>query len=529
MAEPIVEFSDGKIRGLVGENICGKTIYKFLGVPYGKPPVGELRFKAPQPVDPWEGIRDATKDGDASYNHDTLHERGVFQGGEDCLVLNVFTKHIDGTNDLKPVMVYIHGGGFVMGCNKSEIYGPEFLLTRDIVVVVINYRLGLLGFLSLEDEALEVPGNAGLKDQRLALQWVQKNIKSFGGDPNNVTIFGESAGSASVHFQVLSESSKGLFHKAILESGTAISTWALSRATGPAVAAALDKSGASDKEVLEELRKMNGKEVFEFQHKIKDLMILGEQRPYGPIVEKPNKTAFITKHPFELITSGNYNHVPLLIGYTSHEGLLMEIVRKLFPGLDNLWTYRATIPWILNATDEVKDEIETLMSNYYGNVDDKRTKDEVMMDVTMLSTIATVIIHHSKTSKCPVYAFRIAVDCQRNFFKHVHSIQDLEGTCHADELGFLWNIQSLPKVEPNTLEFSVVQRLVKLWTNFAISGNPTSSNDLGVTWSPVKDENNISILNIGKELTVLKDLPERERVELWKKIFRLCEPTVNYL
>lgn len=121
---------------------------------------------------------------------------------------------------LKPVIVYIHGGLFLFGSNSRNMLGPEFLLLEDIVLVVPNFRLGLLGFLSLENLSLDVPGNAGLKDQVLALQWVQSNIKAFGGDTNNVTMMGHSTGAISVHYHLLSECSKGLFHKIVILSGT---------------------------------------------------------------------------------------------------------------------------------------------------------------------------------------------------------------------------------------------------------------------------------------------------------------------
>lgn len=123
------------------------------------------------------------------------------------------------------MLVFIHGGAFITGSNCTDTYGPDYLLLEDIVLVTPNYRLGILGFLSLEDQSLGVPGNAGLKDQRLALSWVQENIIKFNGDPNNVTIFGHSAGAISVHYQVLSSCSTNLFNKAIMFSGSTLCKW----------------------------------------------------------------------------------------------------------------------------------------------------------------------------------------------------------------------------------------------------------------------------------------------------------------
>lgn len=145
-------------------------------------------------------------------------------GDEDCLYLNVFTPEKPQVGKQLPVMVWIHGGGFANGCGNQEWYGPDYLVPKGVILVSINYRLAAFGFLSFANT--ECPGNFGLKDQSLGLKWVQQNISAFGGDPNNVTIFGESAGSASVHYQVLSPLSRGLFQKAIAQSACSINPFA---------------------------------------------------------------------------------------------------------------------------------------------------------------------------------------------------------------------------------------------------------------------------------------------------------------
>ncbi|KAG5861540.1 hypothetical protein JTB14_015720 [Gonioctena quinquepunctata] len=259
----VVEVSEGKLRGCEKTNYDGELIVAFLGIPYAKPPVGELRFKAPQPPEPWQGIKDATKVGNKCVQIDIESVSHSVSGSEDCLNLNVYTKEIpQGTSLLKPVMVWIHGGAFVLGSNDPKSFGPAFLMTKDIVLVVINYRLGFLGFLSLDDPSLDVPGNAALKDQALALKWVQKNIKHFGGDPNNVTIFGESAGGTSVHYHVLSPHSKGLFHKAICQSGDALIPFCLGEERHAVeFVKSMGKTANTEKEALEILRTLSGEEI----------------------------------------------------------------------------------------------------------------------------------------------------------------------------------------------------------------------------------------------------------------------------
>ena len=216
-----------KIHGqLVQVNYDGKSIEirKFLGIPYAKAPVGDRRFRKPEmitslPVTPFT----ATKVGPI------CSQPGVDVFGlttsEDCLFLNIYAPLLSSLNNIKPVMIYIHGGGFDLGF--SDIYVGSILASyTDVIVVAMNYRIGPLGFLSTNDA--EAPGNFGLLDQRLAIQWVSENIASFGGDKSKITIFGESAGGSSVIYQSLYPGNNGLFRRAIAESGT-IAAWGVNR------------------------------------------------------------------------------------------------------------------------------------------------------------------------------------------------------------------------------------------------------------------------------------------------------------
>lgn len=183
-----------------------------------------INFQAPVKNAKWEGTLDATKDSPVCYQRNPYTRSQVIEGDENCLYLNVYTPS---TSANLPVMVFFHGGGWVCGAGTSMWYGPDILLDRDVVLVVPNFRLGPLGFLSTGDDA--APGNAGLKDQVMALEWVRENIAKFGGDPQRVTAFGESAGGASVHFHMMSPLSKGLIHRGISQSGTALCSWAFSQ------------------------------------------------------------------------------------------------------------------------------------------------------------------------------------------------------------------------------------------------------------------------------------------------------------
>ncbi|PSN30848.1 Esterase E4 [Blattella germanica] len=199
-----VTIAQGELRGQAATTINGLKYYSFQGIPYAKPPVGSLRFRSPQPPDPWDGVRDALEEG-------AMCSQMMFQysGEEDCLFINVATPALpeNGSTELKPVMVNIHGGAFLGGSGSFSMSGPEFLLEEDVVFASMNYRLGALGFFSTGDSVAS--GNNGLKDQVMALRWIQQNIAAFGGDPNRVTIFGISAGGCSVSHLVLSPAAAG--------------------------------------------------------------------------------------------------------------------------------------------------------------------------------------------------------------------------------------------------------------------------------------------------------------------------------
>lgn len=207
----IVEIEDGRIEGNVWTSRLGESFHAFLRIPFAEPPIGELRFQDPQPNKKWEGVFNGTFYGPMCVQPILRLDLGI---SEDCLQLNVFTRNLTG---LSPVIVFIHGGAFVGGSGIDQ-GGPHNLMDKDVVLVTINYRLGPLGFLATG--TLDAPGNAGLKDQVLALKWVQKNIQNFGGNPNKTTVTGMSAGGFSSTAFMASPMAKGLFHGVIAMSGS---------------------------------------------------------------------------------------------------------------------------------------------------------------------------------------------------------------------------------------------------------------------------------------------------------------------
>ena len=245
VAPPRVTIDTGTLEGVV-DSATGVTV--FRGIPYAAPPVGELRWRPPQPPQPWRGVRAAKQLGRNCMQHRPWDDIDPFTAGisEDCLFLNVWTSSLDTRASRRPVMVWIHGGGFFAGFGGEERHNGARLAQKGAVVVTLNYRLGPFGFLAHPALAAESPhhaaGNYGLLDQIAALQWVKRNIARFGGDPSRVTIFGESAGGMSVGSLIASPLAKGLFQRAILESGTGVGVGISTRDTARAVAFQLAES-----------------------------------------------------------------------------------------------------------------------------------------------------------------------------------------------------------------------------------------------------------------------------------------------
>ncbi|KAL6055278.1 hypothetical protein STEG23_007298 [Scotinomys teguina] len=291
-------------------------VHTFLGIPFAKPPVGPLRFAPPEAAEPWSGVRDGT-----SYpamclqNDDTMNSEGLkmmklnmpsISMSEDCLYLNIYTPiHAHEGSNL-PVMVWIHGGALVIG-TASMYDGSMLAAIEDVVVVTIQYRLGVLGFFSTGDQ--HARGNWGYLDQVAALRWVQQNIAHFGGNPDQVTIFGESAGGTSVSSHVVSPMSQGLFHGAIMESGVAVLPDLITNSSEEVytMVANLSDCGAVNTETM--VRCLRGKDEAE---------ILAINKVFK-VIPAVVDGEFLPKHPKELLASADFHPVPSIIGVNNDE------------------------------------------------------------------------------------------------------------------------------------------------------------------------------------------------------------------
>ncbi|XP_077297270.1 para-nitrobenzyl esterase-like isoform X2 [Arctopsyche grandis] len=537
MSNPEVTVEQGRLRGCTLTTENGYSYSGFMGIPYAKPPIGELRFRDPQYPEKWEGVRDVITESNDNPQLDNVFGKG-FKGSEDSLYLNVFVPNGASVNSKLPVMVWIHGGAFIMGSGGRELYGPDFLIQANVIIVTINYRLGPIGFLCLN--TAEVPGNAGLKDQVFALRWVHKNIHAFGGDVDNITIFGESAGGASVHYQMMSPMSKGLFHKAIIQSGMSTSSWATQKnpeknAFDIAKDLGLESSLSTDKEaVLKFLMKVP---IEDLVNAVTKPMLASDLNPFVPIVEQSftGVEPFITVNPLELMTTGNYNTVPCIQGFTSQEGalFLMKGHSKItdITKVTKLSDSGIELPKVLAANfgKPLNDDKIAYITNkiehfYFAN--EENFIDgyiNLMTDLVFLRDIDRSAKLHSKQNS--VYLYRLSYNGALNLFKMLVAYP-YKGACHGDDLCFLFKqnfkMDELPEgVEmPKITESDIltIKRFVSLWTNFAKYGNPTPklSDTITTIWEPVTDDN-LHCLDIDNEMKMTCD-PCAERIKFWKNL-----------
>jgi para-nitrobenzyl esterase len=500
----IVQTTAGKIEGTFKNGI-----FKFAGIPYAAPPTGSRRWLPPESVEPWRGVRQAKQfAATAPQNPMAIPVLSALQPepqDEDCLYLNVWTPGLDG--DRRPVMVWIHGGGFTTGSGSSLAYNGRTLATRgNTVIVTINYRLGAFGFLNLNEVTgggIPATGNEGLLDQIFALKWVCDNISAFGGDPGNVTIFGESAGAMSVACLLAMPGARGLFHKAVLQSGAANVVYSKER--GMLAARTLLDILKMKPDDIEGLRSLTVKRILEAQQELGARALdwksgLGVL-PLEPVVDGQ----VLPQMPLEAIANGSAADVPLLIGTTSQEW-------KLFGALDHgvqtmdedrlLRKCRRLVP------PDKASEIIDAYSNALPESGVQATPAEIFAAVQTdrLFRIPAIRLAEVQRKYQPVYVY---------MFTWPSPFMDgMLGACHALELGFLFGTMeeifsgsNLPGAD------ALARNIQDAWLSFARTGQP-GCQGLG-NWPVYGDKRETMLL--GRECSLASAPRDKER-RAWDSI-----------
>lgn len=466
---PTVQVDGGHIAGVEQDGIRA-----YLGVPYAAPPVGDLRWKAPQPVKAWDGVKTCDTHApicpQTPYPAMSIYVQPEMPQSEDCLYLNVWTGAEPG--DDRPVMVWIHGGALTRGTASLPIYDGAYLAEKGVVLVSINYRLNVFGFLAhpwLTDESPNnSSGNYGILDQIAALKWVQRNIEAFGGDPDNVTIFGESAGSWSVNYLMASPIAEGLFHRAIGQSGSAFRNNRPLQSDDPEIQDAEDggkglveSTGAQS---LEALRSMSTDDVLEAYAALENEGGLES----GPCVDGwllPDSVS-------ALFTAGDYNQVPVLLGSNAN-----EMTSLTPPG---------TIP-------KTKDDLDAWVAETYGNNTDEfysyypvngpygvrdaflAARRDTWFTLGMRTWARNVTAHGE-----PAYLYF--------FTKHPPvSGQSYLKAFHGAEISYVFGNLDATDGDFTEADFALADTVSSYWVNFARQGDPNG--DSLPLWPPYNLDN----------------------------------------
>ncbi|XP_077199416.1 neuroligin-4, X-linked isoform X1 [Paroedura picta] len=511
---PVVTTNYGKIRGVrtpLPNEILG-PVEQYLGVPYASPPTGERRFQPPEPPSSWTGVRNATQFAPVCPQY--LDERSLLNDmlpvwftanldtvvtyvqdqNEDCLYLNIYVPTEDGANtkksadditsndrgededihdqnNKKPVMVYIHGGSYMEGTGNM-VDGSILASYGNVIVITINYRLGVLGFLSTGDQAAK--GNYGLLDQIQALRWIEENIGSFGGDPKRVTIFGSGAGASCVSLLTLSHYSEGLFQKAIIQSGTALSSWAVNYQPAKYTAILAEKVGCNmldTTDLVECFRNKNYKELIQ-----QTITPATYHIAFGPVIDGD----VIPDDPQILMEQGEFLNYDIMLGVNQGEGLkfvdgIVDNDDGVSPNdfdfsvsnfVDNLYGY-----------PEGKDTLRETIKFMYTDWADKENPETRRKTLVALFTdhqwvapaVATADLHAQYGS--PTYFYAFYHHCQSEMKP------SWADSAHGDEVPYVFGIPMIGPTELFNCNFSkndvmLSAVVMTYWTNFAKTGDP---------------------------------------------------------
>ena len=479
-----VQLGSGLISGTASQ--FSEDISAFKGIPYAQPPVGELRWKPPVPAKSWKGVRPAVSFGAAARQMPMPVGGGISEDiwqDEDCLYLNVWTP-AKSKDEALPVMVWIHGGGFSIGSNAMSTYNMAKLAQKGIVAVAINYRLNFFGQFAhpwlTEESEHNASGNYSLMDQILALKWVQNNIRQFGGDPGNVTIFGESAGSRSTTLLVASPLAKGLFHKGICESG--------------AVRGVSNPREAREKQGMAVAEKLGAKSLQELRALPWEAFAKTGRFDSNPIIDG----WVVPKDPAILYEKGEINKIPLIIGINADEAMGFMVRSKI----DNMEKYTAHVQRTYG------DNAQKVM-DLYSDIAKKDVKDAI----NHINTDSTMLLPALKQAraleknKTPAYFY---------FFTKIPptTMGKIARSHHGAEIPYVMGDPGNRWEHPNKSDHDLSNAMMTYWTRFAATGDPNAQ---GLPKWPVYNSKTDAYMELGSEIKAGIDL-RKDKVAFWENL-----------
>lgn len=542
----IVSTLSGPVRGQFLTTLFeNKSYYSFKGIPYATPPKYDLRFLPPKPVVPWTEIRDCFSFGNSCLQFNPIKNTEI-KGDEDCLFLNIYTPNVNSTR-LKAVMVYIHGGGFFFGSGDDDLQGPDFLINEGVVLVTLNYRLGVMGWMSLGTP--EYSGNQGLKDQQLALRWINANIHLFGGDSTKITIFGQSAGSSSCHFHILAPGSRGLFQQAIEMSFT-FDIWSIFEKGHHMdmmyTFAEEQKYAATNYAELISFLKTVDPELITTRFKIVqyyvDKVPVVITSKWLPVLENSKALQpFLQKTPAELMLMKSYNtHINVMTGFTTAESLFFNAPNCLNPStLNNLnENFQIELPSMYfnrkYNTDEYR-KVAQIIRNYYfpngtavnANKQTIHSYEKMMTHVYEIYQIDQRVKLLARRTEGNTFYYRFGIEDQCNYYKIIQKATSLVGAAHADDICYVFNCNYRPEMYANITKGSRPYELIKLmtglYTNFAQLGHPLPNSGL----QPVKADR-LMFLDITNSGVGIGENPCKDHIKFWNDLLLDNQHLLNH-
>jgi len=508
---PIITTPQGQVQGVTLTNNNGRTFYGFRGIPFAQPPVGDLRFMRPEAADSWTGVRDASVQSDECYQG--------FTGVEDCLYLNVYVPELpDNSTANRTVMVWIYGGAFAGGSADEADFGSGKLMNYDVITVTFNYRLGLFGYLSMADEV--IPGNYGNWDQVQALRWVQENIAAFGGDPNSVAIFGQSAGAISTAILFLSPQTEGLFHAVIAESGTQVYPWMYQPNPAPYAVELAEASNCPLYNSTLMLACLQTKTADELYDAELTFLTNPASHPlvFVPVLDGQVEDGLFPDNPVNLIRDQRYNKVPFLSGMNYNEGIGMYLgLGTIDADYINANLTEIVYEYTGLTGDQLTQVTSLCYEQYYSTIDMDNLTALELATQNLLSDTLSPPTNYVMMQLLPkgesdpghyIYVFKYAGEYM--------AYPEIGQTSHGDEIPYLFDVAADNNGILDTQDNITSERMLTFWTTFAKTGNPNpeSSDIISVTWDAVTSYDTVPYMIIDTELSIEENI-WNDRMLFW--------------